>query len=394
MWLSSPGPLTLRRAEGLDIWPGSTYFCAFTVNTGIPSRPTIKDVARAANVSQATVSYILNNSSAAQRISEGTKQRVWAETERLGYRFNPVGRALQRGHTSQVTLLIVTWNLAISHAATAMAISRAAATHDLALTVHVADDDQSAEAFIRRTVLHHLRGVLVLWDSPAFQESSLRQVAADGTPIIDLLPDGGGGISVVTVDREAAFFRGTQHLIALGHRQIGILCDTVARPKTTLRKLAGYRHALETGGLPYEEAFVQNVTEFGFEGGQSGVRQLIGRCPGITGLFCINDAMALGAIDAATELGRHCPTDLSVVGFGDSPEGRHWRPKLTTFELSSGRVATAAIELIVEQRLHRKIEPKTILIPEDLIARESTGPAPGAAEGSRAAMPTCDRVQP
>src|ERR1035441_6243194 len=93
MWLSSTGLLTLRRAEELDIWPGSTYFCVFTVNTGLPSRPTIKDVARAANVSQATVSYILNNSSAAQRISEGTKRRVWAETERLGYRFNPVGHA-------------------------------------------------------------------------------------------------------------------------------------------------------------------------------------------------------------------------------------------------------------------------------------------------------------
>ena len=364
-----------------------------TVNTTLPTRPTIKDVARAANVSQATVSYVLNDSKAALRISEGTKRRVREAVDRLGYRFNPVGRALQRGQTSQVTLLIVSWNLAISHAATAMAISRAAATHDLALTVHVADDDQSAEAFIRRTVLHHLRGVLVLWDSPAFQESSLKQLAAEGVPIIDLLPDGAEGISVVTVDREEAFFRGTRHLIELGHKNIGILCDSIARPKTTMRKLVGYRHALESGGLPYQETFVQNVTEFGFEGGQGGARQLIGRCPGITGLFCINDAMALGAIDAATELGRRCPADLSVVGFGDSPEGRHSRPKLTTFELSSGRVATDAIQLIVDQRLHPRPEPRTILIPEELIVRESTGPAPDAVERPNAAMPFPDPVR-
>jgi DNA-binding LacI/PurR family transcriptional regulator len=160
-----------------------------------------------------------------------------------------------------------------------------------------------------------------------------------------------------------------------------------------MRKLAGYRHALESGGLPYQEAFVQNVTEFGFEGGQGGARQLIGRSPGITGLFCINDAMALGAIDAANELGRRCPTDLSVVGFGDSPEGRHSRPKLTTFELSSGRVATDAIQLIVDQRLHPRPEPRTILIPEELIVRESTGPAPDAAERSDAAMPFPDPVR-
>src|SRR6266700_4236752 len=107
------------------------------------SRPTIKDVARAANVSQSTVSYILNNARASQRISDETKVRVWKAVERLGYRFNPIGRALQRGYTNQVTLLIVSWNLATSHSATAMAISRAAARHDLALTVPAADDDES-----------------------------------------------------------------------------------------------------------------------------------------------------------------------------------------------------------------------------------------------------------
>src|ERR1041385_4647695 len=103
-----------------------------------PPRPTIKDVARAANVSQSTVSYILNDAQASKRISEATKQRVWRAIEKLGYKFNPIGRALQRGYSNQVTLLIVSWNLATSHAATAMAISRAAAKRDLALTVHVA----------------------------------------------------------------------------------------------------------------------------------------------------------------------------------------------------------------------------------------------------------------
>src|SRR6266850_8509574 len=182
-----------------------------TVNTLNTPRPTIKDVARVANVSQSTVSYILNNTHASQRISEETKQRVWKAAEKLGYKFNPIGRALQRGYTNQVTLLIVTWNLATSHAATAMAISRAAARHELALTVHVADDDASAEAFIRQNVLHSLGGVLVLWDSPAFEQSSLRRLAMEGVPVIDLLPGSPDGISVVTADREDAGFRATQH---------------------------------------------------------------------------------------------------------------------------------------------------------------------------------------
>ena len=193
--------------------------------------------------------------------------------------------------------------------------------------------------------------------------------------MIDLLPDSPDGVSVVTVDREDAFFRGTQHLIELGHKQIGLIGDSVSRPKTTLRKLAGYRRALAEAGLRYKEGCVQNVTEFGFEGGQRGFAELIRRCPSITAVFCINDAIALGAMDTARKLGRVCPTDISVLGFGDSPEGRHWHPPLATFALSSDRVAARAIQLISEQRIQRRVEQKTILIPEELILRESTGPA-------------------
>lgn len=345
------------------------------MNTPLPSRPTIKDVARAANVSQSTVSYILNKTRASERISEDTKQRVWAAVERLGYAFNPIGRALQRGYTNQVTLLIVSWNLATSHAATAMAISRAAAAHGFALTVHVADDDVSAEAFVRSNIVHSLGGVLVLWDSPAFAQSSLRRFAVEGVPIIDLLPGSPNGISEVTADREDAGFRATTHLIELGHRHIGLIGDVETRPKTTLRKLAGYQRALKTAGLPYVEACIQNVTEFGFDGGRRGFQQLIERCPDISALFCINDAIALGAMDAARDLGRMCPTDLSVVGFGDSPEGSHWRPKLTTIALSANRVATNSLNLILERRKAPQQKAQTILIPEDLIVRESTGSA-------------------
>ena len=340
-----------------------------------PIRPTIKDVARAANVSSSTVSYILNNNRASERISEGTKRRVWDAVETLGYKFNPIGRALQRGYTEQVVLLIVSWNLATSHAATAMAISRSAAKHGLALTVHVAEDDQSAEAFVRRSTLHNLGGVLVLWDSPAFQHSSLRQLADEGLPIIDLLPGSPDGIPVVTADREQAVYRATQHLLSLKHKCIGFIGDSATRPKTTLKKLAGYKRGLEEAGVIYEPDFVQNVTEYGFEGGQRGLRAALKRSPQITAFLCINDAIALGVIDAARDLGRQCPQDISVVGFGDSPEGNYWRPKLTTLALSSSMVAARALELITEFRKDQKVDSRVVLIPEELVLRESTAEA-------------------
>jgi len=339
-------------------------------------QPTIKDVAREANVSHSTVSYVLNDNEHAERISQATKDRIWTAVRRLGYKSNPIGRDLQRGYTDQVILLIVTWNLATSHAATAMAISRAAVARNLELTVHVADTDESAEAFLKRNVLHSLGGILVLWDSPAFRTSTLRQIAADGVPVVDLLPDSPEGIPLVTADREDAWRRGTEYLVGLGHRRIGVICDSDTRPKTTVSKLAGYRAALARTKIPYDRALIENVSVFGFEGGYSGLPKLIQRCPDLTGLFCINDSMALGAMLAALESGRKCPADISIIGFGDAPESAYWRPRLTTMSLSSNRVAAEAIELVVSMRRDPRQKPRTIFIAEELIIRDSTGPAP------------------
>jgi DNA-binding LacI/PurR family transcriptional regulator len=339
-------------------------------------RPTIKDVARKADVSHSTVSYVLNKNRHADRISEKTKQRIWQAVRSLGYKSNPIGRDLQRGYTNQVVLLIVTWNLATSHAETAMAISRAAGTRELDLTVHVADSDESAEAFLRRSVMHNQGGILVLWDSQELQKSRLMEIAADGVPVVDLLPGNPPGISVVTADREDAWRRGTEYLIGLGHKRIGIIGDVETRPKTTLSKMAGYRSALEKAGFANEPKLIENVSVFGFEGGYRGFPNLIKRCPDLTSLFCINDSMALGAMRAAQEMGLKCPKDISIIGFGDAPESAYSLPKLTTFSLSSSTVAATALDMVMELRRNPGEKPRASFIAEELIIRDSTGPAP------------------
>ncbi len=339
------------------------------------TRPTLKDVARIANVSCATVSYILNNNKHAARISDKTRNTILKAARRLHYRPDPMGRALQRGYTNQVTLLITTWELAISHAATAMAISRAASARELDVSVQVADTSEDAVAFLESRMLHNSGGMLVLWDSPALKKSHLQQLAEEGLPVVDLLPDAPPGISIVTADREDAGRQATRHLVELGHKKIGLLCESVTRVKTSLRKLAGYRLALKEGGLRYDAKLVENVSEPGFQGGYQGFQRLVRRCPGVTALFCLNDATALGAITAAADMGRRCPEDLSVIGFGDSPEASYWRPSLTTFSLSCDAIAAQSIDLLIDLRKNRGRAPETILIPEELIIRNSTGPA-------------------
>lgn len=344
------------------------------IRRSVKSRPTLKDVARLAKVSYATVSYILNNNKHAARISDSTRQTVIKAAAKLNYRPDPMGRALQRGYTNQVTLLIATWELAISHSATAMAISRAASARGLDVSVQVADTNEEAAAFLELRMLHNSGGLLVLWDSPELKNSRLRQLASEGLPVVDLLPDAPPGISVVTTDREDAGRRATQHLIDLGHRRIGILCDSITRIKTSRVKLEGYRHALKKAGIRLDQRLIENVGEPDFHGGYQALTRLLKRSPDVTGLFCLNDVTALGAITAATDLGRRCPQDISVVGFGDAPAGNYWRPRLTTFSLSCDAIAAQSVDLLIALRKTKRKGAQTILIPEELILRDSTGP--------------------
>jgi LacI family transcriptional regulator len=339
------------------------------------SRPTLKDVAKLANVSYATVSYILNNNKHAARISDKTRKAILKAADHLQYRPDPMGRALQRGYTNQVTLLITTWELAISHSATAMAISRAASACDLDVSVQVADTSDDAASFLEKRMLLNSGGILVLWDSPALKKSRLQELAQEGLPVVDLLPDAPPGICTVTADREDAGFRATKHLVELGHRNIGMLNDSITRIKTSMRKLAGYRAALKEAGLRYDSKLVENVDEPGFEGGYQAFQRLVKRAPEVTALFCLNDPTALGAITAASDMGRRCPDDISVIGFGDAPESSYWRPSLTTFSLSCDAIAAKSVELLIDMRKNKRKKAQTILIPEELILRHSTGPA-------------------
>jgi len=337
------------------------------------TRPTIKDVAREAGVSHATVSYVLTGSGHAERISAETKRRIFEAAERLGYRSNPVGRALKRGYTDTVVLLIVTWHVAKSHAETAMAISRSALARGFDVAVNVVDSDEEAHSFLKKNMLLNNAGLLVLWDSPAMHDSSIVTLAQEGLPVVDLLPGSPDGISTVTADREHAGYSVTRHLIELGHQKIGFIGDVNSRVKTTTQKYRGYQRALSEAGIALDSHLIQSVTEFGFDGGTKGFREILERRPDVTAVVCINDPMALGVIACAESMGRKCPGDISVAGYGAFDEGSYWRPSLTTVGLSAESVAEKALDEVLRMRTHCTC-PTSTFIPGDLIVRESTGP--------------------
>ncbi|MCE5313656.1 MAG: LacI family DNA-binding transcriptional regulator [Armatimonadota bacterium] len=338
-------------------------------------RPTSQDVAREAGVSQCTVSYVLSGGKNKDRISPETTRRVLAAAARLGYSRNSIGAALRRGYSDTIVLLAVTWELAASHSHTTISVSRAAAERGMTTIVHVASDDKEAIAFLGRVPSLNPYGLLLLWDSNAIPEADRLRVELAGLPVVDLMPRESKNIASVTADRAQGSYIATRHLIEMGHQHIGMILDTSSRAKTSLKKLDGYRVALDEAGIPFHESLLQEVTSFGFEGGYDGFHKLLRRRPDATAVMCINDHIALGALASAQNLGLSVPGDISVVGFGAHPEGTFLRPSLTTLAIPAGKIADDAINLLMKLREDESFVPEPLREPMELIVRESTGPA-------------------
>lgn len=342
------------------------------------SQPTIEHVAREAGVSQTTVSYVLSGSRYASKINPNTCRRVIAAARRLGYRHNALAVALKRGYTDTVVLLSVSWVLAIGNADTTAALTRAAASKGISTIVHVASDDAEAVAFLETIPSLKPFGLVILWDSDAVTTMRLLELAADGLPVLDLLPSVRPDIPSISADRVHGFGAAARHLLELGHRRIGVIIDTTTRWRTSTFKLAGYRTALEAAGIEYDGSLVEEIPGCEFENGYEGLKTLLRRRPDVSAVVCMNDPVAIGAIAAAQDAGLAVPERLSVVGFGAHKEGCYIRPRLTSVAGDFQEITRLAIQELVKMRKEESYLPESRYLPMRLEVRESTGPPPAA----------------
>ncbi len=339
------------------------------------AKPTLADVAKKSGVSQTTVSYVLSNSEHAARISTDTKLRITNAARDLGYTRNAIGAALRRGYSDTIVLLAVGWSLANAHSHTTVSLTSAASGSELSTIVHVANDDDHAVDFLEHVFATNPYGIVLLWDSDKIPTDQLSELSERGLPIIDLMPSTIESIPTITADREQGYFEATNHLIGLGHKKIGMVLDTKTRGKTSHTKVLGVKKAMEANEIPFDESFLHETANPGFNGGYHGIRELLKNKPDVTGVVCINDPMALGVIAACKEDGIKVPEDLSVIGQGAFPESSYFHPHLTTLRAPATKIAAHAIESIVSMRKEKIKRPGDVYIPMELMVRESTGPA-------------------
>jgi len=167
----------------------------------------------------------------------------------------------------------------------------------------------------------------------------------------------------------------TKHLLAQGYQNIGLITGPLDWWEARQRQL-GWQDALEEAGITIENNLVVEG-DWTAESGERCLRQLLEQHPDIDAMFVCNDQMALGAMQAARQMGRRVPEDLALVGFDDIPESAYFYPPLSTVRqdmVELGRRAVRELGRTIEASQQGKavVEPKTILLQPQLIIRESS----------------------
>lgn len=330
---------------------------------------TSHDVARLAGVTQPTVSRALRD---APNVSAKTKAKVQEAARKLGYVTNATGRALSRGRSDRVGLIVTDLrNLFYPHVI--------APIHDelekLGLELVLITDSGAADGIADRARAYGLCGTIL---ATTTRDSPVPYLLKDrGLPFVyfnrysTTVP-----ADTVTAAPTSGITELVEHLHGLGHRRIATIHGPQEATTGYFRALA-VRDALGRLGIPLPREY-EVEGDFDPATGADGVRRLLQLPERPTAIICGNDAIALGALNALSEAGVSVPDEMSVTGFDDLPESSWPIISLSTVHFDLQAMATRAAQLVAARVEGPADHPVHEEFETHFVPRGSTGPAPGA----------------
>ena len=345
---------------------------------------TQKDIAERLGVSPGLVKFALNGSG---RVNAVTRARIIAEAEKMGYHSGlniSARRMAARRHGTRVRTNIIAAITQIPmfngtpisevpfFKPLLQGIERQAAEHGLDLffcSFH--------QGRLPRLVRDgEVDGLICLM-------TTNEEIASLSIPIVGIGAQG-PGIYGIRSDDQAGAEQATQHLIDLGHREIGYVGFYIDAdfPASTGR-YAGFHKTLEKNGIDFNASHnCSLVSAISAEAGAAAVEDLWGRDASFTALLCFNDIVAMGAVEALAKKGLNVPHDVSVVGFDNVSEQYNFSPALTSIDFDRLAMGKRSVELIIEAcEQGNSVEPFDELFPTRLVQHNSTAEAKNSLRG-------------
>jgi DNA-binding LacI/PurR family transcriptional regulator len=326
-------------------------------------RPSIRDVARLADVSHQTVSRVINNHPS---IRPETRERVIEVMTRLQYSPNRAARALVTSRSQTIGILSAS-STQYGPASSIAAIEEAARARGYWVSTAniVPSDPASIPAGLAHLTAQSIEGLVVI--APQVRVFRALDAQPLDIPYVTLQSAELDPQHALSVDQIAGARLATRHLIELGHRSIYHL----AGPQDWIEaeaRMRGFLEEMSAHDIPTTAPILGDWTaEFGYYAG----RELL-RVRDFTAVFSSNDQMALGLMHAIRAEGLDVPGDISVVGFDDIPEAAHFWPPLTSVRQDFAELGRRCVDLLLGPA--DGVEPAASTIVPELVVRDSAGP--------------------
>ncbi len=333
-------------------------------------RVTHKDVAARAGVSVATVSYVLNNGP--RPVAKETRVKVEEAIAALGYYPNEVARSLRLQQSSTIGIIIPNITNPV-FAEIAHSVESVCTQEGFLVLLCNSERQHDREVrFVQMLRAKQVDGVVITpHTDPLGLIAPLQQARIPVVVLEHDLP----GIHCIALDELAGGRIGTEHLITLGHRRIGLI-KRQATSALSSQRFTGYRQALTAAQIPFDP---QLVIECGFgpAAAAQAMQQLLAIADPPTAVFTHNDVLAIGALSAIYNAGLAVPSDISVVGYDDITSAAYLIPPLTTVRSPKAEMGVLAgrtlLQLVKDQAA---LSPTTVTLPIELVVRASTAPPP------------------
>ena len=326
---------------------------------------TIKDVAREAKVSTATVSRVLNDSGP---VREDTRRRIREVARRLRFVPNGAARSLVTCRTDTLGVLLPDlYGEFFSEVIRGM--DEAAQQHGFHLLVSSSHADKREFEAAMRAMRGRVDGLVAM--SPDLDAASLLNIPASLPLVLLCSRANGSDLDSLTIQNCGGARDMVRHLIALGHTRVAIIKGAVGNYDAAER-LRGYRIALREVGIRPDRALERNG-EFTEAGGYAAAVELLRAGPRPTAIFAANDSMAIGALSALREAGVRVPDDIAVAGFDDIPLARYMDPPLSSVRVPICELGARAIELLLNGITHKNDHARRReSVSTELVIRRST----------------------
>lgn len=346
----------------------------------------MKDIARDLGVSVGAVSKALRNDA---DIGQATKERVLKRMKELNYRPNLMARALVTGRTS-IVALVVPDLMSTFFSEIAIYMSKELRRHGYSLLISWTEEDPEIQALEIEHLLSIGIDAMVIATSGA-ETNSFRRLKERDIPYV-LLDREIPGLKAPFIGGDDVLFgkMATEHLIAQGCKHIGHISGPPMSPG--FGRLEGYKRALKAAGMRINEAYIVSPTEPGprtFHHGFEAAQRLLAVKPRVDGIFCFNDPLAIGAMEAVLAAGLRMPEDVAIIGCGNHPLGATLRNPISSIDQNTRQLGETAAKLVLAiQQKNRNTAPERVtIVPPTLLVRASSDRGVQPAGTSSAAEP-------